>query len=56
MAVPLVPQGHTLGVLTLVQAEPARGSDDPQLELVQDMAHRAAVAVNNAVQHAGVGR
>ena len=48
MCVPLVARGHTLGAITLISAESGRdyGSDD--LALAEDLAHRAALAVDNA--------
>jgi CHASE3 domain sensor protein/anti-sigma regulatory factor (Ser/Thr protein kinase) len=48
MAVPLTARGRTLGVITLVSAESGRlyGPDD--LEYAQDLAGRAALAIDNA--------
>ncbi|MBV8085359.1 MAG: GAF domain-containing protein [Chloroflexi bacterium] len=48
MAVPLKARGRTLGVLTLVTAESRRHYDDDDLSLVEDIASRAALAVDNA--------
>ena len=41
-------RGKTLGVLTFVTAESGRRYDDADLALAMDLAHRAAVAVENA--------
>jgi PAS domain S-box-containing protein len=46
--VPLVARGETLGVITLVTAESGRHYTDADLELAEDLARRAAVAVDNA--------
>lgn len=48
MCVPLVARGHTLGAFTLVSSGSGRrfGADD--LVLAEDLAHRAALALDNA--------
>jgi PAS domain S-box-containing protein len=46
--VPLVARGRTLGVLTLCMTESGRTYDDADLQVAQDLAHRAAIAVDNA--------
>ncbi len=46
--VPLVARGRTLGVLTLATAESGRIYDRADLELAEELARRAAVAVDNA--------
>jgi PAS domain S-box-containing protein len=46
--VPLVARGRTLGALTLVMAESGRHYDEADLRLAEDLAQRAAVAVDNA--------
>jgi PAS domain S-box-containing protein len=46
--VPLIARGRTLGALTLVMAESGRHYDDADLRLAEDLAQRAAVAVDNA--------
>jgi PAS domain S-box-containing protein len=46
--VPLVARGRTLGVLTLATAESGRRYGDPELRLAEDLAGRAALAVDNA--------
>jgi signal transduction histidine kinase/CHASE3 domain sensor protein len=48
ISVPLNARGRTLGVLTLVQAESGRLYTEGDLELAQELARRAAVAVDNA--------
>jgi PAS domain S-box-containing protein len=48
ICVPLVASGHPLGVLTFATAESGRRYSDTDLALAQDLAHRAAVAVENA--------
>jgi PAS domain S-box-containing protein len=45
---PLVASGNPLGVLTFATAESGRRYTDTDLALAQDLAHRAAVAVENA--------
>jgi PAS domain S-box-containing protein len=46
--VPLVARGRTLGVLTLATAESARIYGDRELRLAEELAARAALAVDNA--------
>jgi PAS domain S-box-containing protein len=48
IAVPLTARGRTLGAISLVAAESARIFDRDDLMLAQDLAHRAAIAVDNA--------
>ncbi len=48
IAVPLVARGVTLGALTLAMSESGRRYDEADLALAQDLAQRAAVAVDNA--------
>lgn len=48
MLVPLVARGRTLGVLTLVSAESGVSFGDHDLSFVEDLARRAAVAIDNA--------
>ena len=48
MAVPLNARGLTVGALTLCMTESKRHYDARDLELVQDLASRAAVAIDNA--------
>jgi len=46
--VPLVARGRTLGVITLVTAESGRRYREADLELAEELARRAALAVDNA--------
>lgn len=46
--VPLTARGRTLGALTLIHAESGRRYDEDDLHLAQELAGRAAVAVDNA--------
>ena len=46
--VPLVARGTTLGVLTLATAESGRVYGEPDLRLAEELAARAALAVDNA--------
>ncbi len=48
VAVPLVARGQTLGVLSLASASPGRRYGRADLELAQELARRAAMAVDNA--------
>ena len=48
MLVPLVARGRTLGVITFVSAESGHRYDDDDLALAEDLARRAAQAVDNA--------
>ncbi len=48
LAVPLVARGQMLGVLTLSSAAPGRRYGRADLELAQDVASRAAIAIDNA--------
>ncbi len=47
LCVPLVVSGNTLGVLTFATAESGRRYTDADLALATDLAHRAAVAIEN---------
>ena len=51
IAVPLTVHDRTLGVLTLVAAESGRRYTNADLTLAMELAHRAAIAVDNALQH-----
>ncbi|HEX8748597.1 MAG TPA: PAS domain S-box protein [Pyrinomonadaceae bacterium] len=46
--VPLVTQGRTLGVITFITAESARHYKQDDLVLAETLAHRAAIAIDNA--------
>ncbi len=48
MIVPLKARGQTLGAITLVSAESAHLFDEDDLSLAQDLASRAALAIDNA--------
>lgn len=48
LLVPLVARGRVLGAITLVYAESGRRYDDLDLEIAQEIASRAANAVDNA--------
>ena len=48
MVVPLVARGRTLGAISLVSAESGRRYKDTDLALAQELARRAALAVDNA--------
>ena len=48
IAVPLAARGQTLGVLTISSAEPERRYGQTDLELVLEVARRAATAIDNA--------
>jgi PAS domain S-box-containing protein len=48
MIVPLVARGRTLGAITLVSAESGRRYEKADLELVEELARRGALAVDNA--------
>lgn len=49
LVVPLRARGSTLGALALVSAESGRLYDESDLELAQEVARRAAIAVDNAL-------
>jgi PAS domain S-box-containing protein len=51
--VPLVARGRTLGVITLVSAESGRRYGEADLELAKELAHHAALAVDNARLYRG---
>ncbi|MBI1282594.1 MAG: HAMP domain-containing protein [Anaerolineaceae bacterium] len=48
MTVPLTAHGHTFGTMTLVMAESGRHFDASDLSLVEDLAGRAALLIDNA--------
>jgi len=48
LAVPLNARGETLGVLTIAAAESGRRFDAGDLSLAEDLASRAAIAIDNA--------
>jgi PAS domain S-box-containing protein len=50
--VPLGARGRVVGVLTLITSESHRRYDEQDLQLAMELAHRAAIAVDNARLHA----
>ena len=48
MAVPLSVRGRVLGVLTFIAAESGRRYSADDLRMAEDLAHRAAIAIENA--------
>jgi PAS domain S-box-containing protein len=48
MVVPLAAQGRAIGAITLVSAESGRRYSRADLPFVEDLAHRAALAIENA--------
>ena len=48
LVVPLITQGRTLGAITLISAESRRRYGQEDLRLAQNLAHRAAIAIDNA--------
>ena len=48
MVVPMVARGRTLGAITIVGAESGRSYDEADLTLAEELARRAAMAVDNA--------
>lgn len=51
LTVPLVARGKVLGVITWVAAESGRIYGSPDLTLAEDLAKRAAIAIDNAELH-----
>jgi PAS domain S-box-containing protein len=56
IVVPLLARGLTLGALTLCMTESERRYDDADLALAQDLAQRAATAIDNARLYRDVAR
>jgi hypothetical protein len=52
--VPLRSRGQALGVLTLVRSGDSAPLDEDDLPLIEDLAHRVALAVDNAHLHAQI--
>ena len=48
MVVPLIARGRTLGAISLISAESGRRYGEEDLRLAEDIAHRAALAVDNS--------
>jgi PAS domain S-box-containing protein len=53
MCLPMVARGHTLGTITLVTAESGRRYDKADLAFGEDIASRAAIALDNARLYRG---
>src|SRR5215217_3497359 len=53
MIVPLIARGRTLGAISLVSAESGQGYGPAELELAEELARRAALAVDNARLYRG---
>ncbi|XXY23466.1 AAA family ATPase [Sorangium sp. So ce216] len=54
ITVPLVARGQTIGVLSVASSAPGRRYGGADLELLQEVARRAAIAIDNArLYHAG---
>ncbi len=51
LTVPLKARGRTFGVITWVNGETGRRFDRSDVEFGEDLAHRAAVAIDNALLH-----
>lgn len=51
VCVPLISRGRTIGAITLASAKPGRCYGRADLELAQELAHRAAIAIDNAHLH-----
>ncbi|HEY3123305.1 MAG TPA: GAF domain-containing protein, partial [Thermoanaerobaculia bacterium] len=49
LCVPLKARGRTLGAMTLIRSVPGRGYDEIDLALAEELARRAALAVDNAL-------
>jgi signal transduction histidine kinase len=56
MIVPLVARGHSLGVISFVSDETGARYDARSLELAEDLARRAALAIDNARLYGEVQR
>ncbi|HEU5195153.1 MAG TPA: ATP-binding protein, partial [Methylomirabilota bacterium] len=48
IVVPMIARGRPIGTLTFIATRPERRYDDADLALARDLAHRAAIAVDNA--------
>lgn len=56
LIVPLIVRDRTVGVLTLIGTDPLRRCEQADFNLIQDVAHRAALAVDNARLYASIQR
>ncbi len=55
MIIPLIAHGRTLGAISFVNSDPDRHFDRNDLTLAEDLARRAALAVDNALLYHQVG-
>lgn len=51
MVVPMISRDRALGGITFVMSEPGERYDESDLEIANQLAHRAAVALDNALVH-----
>lgn len=51
MIVPLVARGHAIGAMTFVAAESGRHYNQEDLRFAEQLAHRGAIALDNALLH-----
>lgn len=56
ISVPLLARGRALGVMTLVSSDPERRYGEEDLSLAESLAHRCALAVDNAALYRERGR
>jgi PAS domain S-box-containing protein len=56
MGVPLTIRGHVLGVMSFVSSDPARRFGPEDLAVAEDLAGRAATAIDNALLYASAHR
>ena len=56
LTVPLVARGHVIGAMSLVSAESGRRYGDAELALAQELATRAAIAIDNAALYGAAVR
>jgi signal transduction histidine kinase len=56
LTVPLIARGHTIGTMSLVAAESGRRYGDAELALAQELATRAALAIDNAALYGAAVR
>jgi PAS domain S-box-containing protein len=52
IVVPMIARGRPIGTLTFIATRPERRYDDADLALARELAHRAAIAVDNARAYA----
>jgi signal transduction histidine kinase len=56
LTVPLIARGHVIGAMSLVSAESGRRYGDAELALAQELATRAALAIDNAALYGAAVR